>query len=110
MGQFSSENIAKTVEDYSRLMNRLTNVCEVMRECHFPDFKIGQTWVVSWWADEIEGLDPINKTITVKFATYGAFDGQPTARRTCSVKIPIVWLQMEDPKEEILFHMELGEK
>ncbi len=105
MVNFTWEQIVKITEDYNDLDTALYGLAKILQELGYEKFSgyVNYSFLPRWFVNEILTLDPKNKTIEVEFrASLGEHED------TITVKIPLLWLQMEDPREEIRFHMELA--
>ncbi len=108
MRTFTWDQVVRITEEYNELDTALYRLAKILQELGYEKFqdyaRTGKVpFVPTWFVNEIETLDPSKKTIEVEFrALIGDQD------ELITVKIPFLWLQLEDPREEIKFQMELA--
>jgi hypothetical protein len=102
MINFTVEQITRVSKEYSELKSALYTLAKILYPLGYGDFsKFGKGW--HWLVYEIGDVDQISKTVEVTYSEWNR-----GAEELVTVKIPILWLQLEDPREEIKFHMELA--
>lgn len=105
---FTVDQIVRITEEYAELDTALYVLAKKLQELGYSKFarygnSTGRTGDPTWFVYEIGSIDPTTKVMEV---TFGGWVGD--SREEFEVKIPILWLQLEDPTEEIKFHMELA--
>ena len=102
MNDFTLERITKVTKEYAELETLLCALAKILQRCEYPPFN-SYSQDQSWFVYEIETVDPTLKTIEIAFSSWFEY-----GQKVITVKIPILWLQLDDPTDEIKFHMELA--
>ena len=102
----SWDQVVQLTEEYAALDTAICGLAKILQELGYGKFSdyVNYSFPPRWFVKEIGILNTQNETIEVTFQDYLCDERE----NTVTVKIPMLWLQMEDPREEIQFHMKLA--